>query len=156
MTDGLDIDALIEWHKDQIHRHEDQIHRLEKFREPPTTQLSGWPPHEHIPVQHRDGRPPWCEVCSLDADGEIPMSKISALPVVEKPFAVEPKSLAVKEFLIEEIDAGPLGRWHVRRRGSRFIGPQLPPRTQFLYERETWEVIKTTPQGFVARKYIPL
>lgn len=25
-------------------------------------------PHIHRPVQHRDGRPPWCDTCGLDAN----------------------------------------------------------------------------------------
>lgn len=38
--------------------------------------------HEHNPVQHRDGKAPWCNVCKLDAgynkpyDGRRPKSKI--------------------------------------------------------------------------------
>lgn len=28
--------------------------------------------HEHKPVQHRDGKPPWCNECGLTADGEEP------------------------------------------------------------------------------------
>lgn len=26
-------------------------------------------PHEHDPVQHRDGKPPWCNTCKRTADG---------------------------------------------------------------------------------------
>ena len=28
--------------------------------------------HEHTPVQHRDGKRPWCKVCGFDADGNAP------------------------------------------------------------------------------------
>lgn len=27
--------------------------------------------HEHLPVQHRDGKPPWCNVCRRTADGRL-------------------------------------------------------------------------------------
>lgn len=30
----------------------------------------------HKPVQHRDGKPPWCKECGLTAAGTVPMSKI--------------------------------------------------------------------------------
>jgi hypothetical protein len=30
----------------------------------------------HKPVQHRDGKPPWCPVCGLDATGRVPVSTI--------------------------------------------------------------------------------
>ena len=28
--------------------------------------------HHHNPIQHRDGKPPWCKVCGLTADLKIP------------------------------------------------------------------------------------
>jgi len=38
-------------------------------------------PHDHKPVQHRDGKPPWCKECGLDKDFKDPSSMISgALP----------------------------------------------------------------------------
>ena len=30
---------------------------------------------DHKPVQHRDGKPPWCDGCGLTASGEEPVSK---------------------------------------------------------------------------------
>lgn len=30
----------------------------------------------HKPVQHRDGKPPWCKKCGLTAHGKVPVSKI--------------------------------------------------------------------------------
>jgi len=34
-------------------------------------------PHPgHRPVQHRDGRPPWCRECGLDATGRTPASRL--------------------------------------------------------------------------------
>lgn len=32
--------------------------------------------HEHKPVQHRDGKPPWCKGCGLTAEGRVPVSRI--------------------------------------------------------------------------------
>lgn len=34
--------------------------------------------HDHKPVQHRDGKEPWCRVCTLTADFREPVSKITA------------------------------------------------------------------------------
>lgn len=34
--------------------------------------------HEHRPVQHRDGKPPWCKVCGLTADFTTPVSRFAA------------------------------------------------------------------------------
>lgn len=31
--------------------------------------------HEHKPVQHRDGKPPWCPICGLTADMTVPVSR---------------------------------------------------------------------------------
>lgn len=31
--------------------------------------------HEHNPVQHRDGKPPWCRACGLTADWKVPESR---------------------------------------------------------------------------------
>lgn len=28
--------------------------------------------HEHIPIQHRDGKPPWCRECGLDKFYRVP------------------------------------------------------------------------------------
>lgn len=33
------------------------------------------PEHDHKPVQHRDGKPPWCKLCGLTADGKTPISR---------------------------------------------------------------------------------
>ena len=30
----------------------------------------------HRPIQHRDGKPPWCRICGLTADGKEPISRI--------------------------------------------------------------------------------
>lgn len=35
---------------------------------------------DHKPVQHRDGKPPWCRTCGLTADGTRPVSGISDRP----------------------------------------------------------------------------
>jgi hypothetical protein len=35
------------------------------------------PDHDHNPVQHRDGKPPWCKVCGLTADHEVPTSRFA-------------------------------------------------------------------------------
>jgi len=32
--------------------------------------------HNHKPVQHRDGKPPWCPTCGLTADGNEPVSHL--------------------------------------------------------------------------------
>jgi hypothetical protein len=46
--------------------------------------------HDHQPVQHRDGKPPWCNECGLTAQGEVPVSRIGKLkPPVERPAAAE-------------------------------------------------------------------
>lgn len=29
----------------------------------------------HKPVQHRDGKPPWCNKCGLTAHGKVPVSR---------------------------------------------------------------------------------
>lgn len=31
----------------------------------------------HNPIQHRDGKPPWCRICGLTADGKEPRSRIN-------------------------------------------------------------------------------
>lgn len=31
--------------------------------------------HDHLPVQHRDGKPPWCDACGMDAYGNPPISR---------------------------------------------------------------------------------
>lgn len=36
------------------------------------------PEHDHRPVQHRDGRAPWCRVCGLDADYNAPASRFTS------------------------------------------------------------------------------
>lgn len=41
-------------------------------------ELAGDGAHDHRPVQHRDGKPPWCKVCGLTEDGETPASRISS------------------------------------------------------------------------------
>lgn len=30
---------------------------------------------DHKPVQHRDGKPPWCNKCGLTAHGKVPVSR---------------------------------------------------------------------------------
>lgn len=37
-------------------------------------------PHDHKPVQHRDGKPPWCKTCGLDADFRDPSAIPGTLP----------------------------------------------------------------------------
>jgi hypothetical protein len=34
--------------------------------------------HDHKPIQHRDGKPPWCPVCKLTADGQVPKASWEA------------------------------------------------------------------------------
>ena len=34
------------------------------------------PDHEHVPVQHRDGREPWCNECGLTAHLTEPVSRL--------------------------------------------------------------------------------
>lgn len=49
--------------------------------------------HTHEPVQHRDGKPPWCPVCGLTSDGRIPESRLRA-PVTRPTRAEVPPELA--------------------------------------------------------------
>ena len=35
------------------------------------------PSHDHRPVQHRDGKPPWCPECGLTAQGTEPVSRFA-------------------------------------------------------------------------------
>lgn len=35
----------------------------------------------HNPIQHRDGKPPWCRICGLTADGKEPKSRINTSAV---------------------------------------------------------------------------
>jgi hypothetical protein len=35
---------------------------------------------EHKPVQHRDGKPPWCKRCGLTADFQTPVSRFARTP----------------------------------------------------------------------------
>lgn len=37
-------------------------------------------PHNHQPRQHRDGKPPWCDICKLTADHTIPVSRLDKSP----------------------------------------------------------------------------
>jgi hypothetical protein len=46
-----------------------------------------WNPHrglapcaDHNPVQHRDGKPPWCKACGRTADGSEPVSRFDRKP----------------------------------------------------------------------------
>ena len=34
--------------------------------------MTSTPQHDHNPVQHRDGKEPWCNLCSKTADGRDP------------------------------------------------------------------------------------
>lgn len=51
--------------------------------EPSLTAPTGWTTttnptaHEHRPVQHRDGKPPWCPECGLTAEGTEPVSRFA-------------------------------------------------------------------------------
>ena len=31
---------------------------------------------DHRPVQHRDGKPPWCSACGLTKDGHKPVGRL--------------------------------------------------------------------------------
>lgn len=37
------------------------------------------PCEKHKPMQHRDGKPPWCRTCGRDATGRVPVSVIDKL-----------------------------------------------------------------------------
>ncbi|UDL16284.1 hypothetical protein SEA_KOZIE_88 [Microbacterium phage Kozie] len=57
---------------------------LPEGKAPAPCSVHGWvgePPtpaeHDHRPVQHRDGRAPWCRICGLDADGNAPASRFT-------------------------------------------------------------------------------
>lgn len=41
-----------------------------------TDHLPGTPCPEHRPVQHRDGKTPWCSLCGLTKEGLRPVSKL--------------------------------------------------------------------------------
>lgn len=32
--------------------------------------------HDHVPIQHRDGKQPWCKVCGLTGELKVPESKL--------------------------------------------------------------------------------
>ncbi|WP_291053703.1 hypothetical protein [Herbiconiux sp.] len=36
--------------------------------------------HHHRPVQHRDGKPPWCNACGLTASHAVPVSRFPSPP----------------------------------------------------------------------------
>lgn len=38
------------------------------------TQTKTIPDHNHLPIQHRDGKPPWCNVCRLTEAYQVPKS----------------------------------------------------------------------------------
>lgn len=44
--------------------------------------------HAHAPVQHRDGKSPWCKTCGLDASGQVPVSRLPR-PEVTRPARAE-------------------------------------------------------------------
>jgi hypothetical protein len=43
--------------------------------ESPQAQVASPEFHHHKPVQHRDGKPPWCNHCGLTSDGKPPVSR---------------------------------------------------------------------------------
>lgn len=47
----------------------------------------------HKPVQHRDGKPPWCKECGLDANGNEPVSRLGK----PEPVAPQPSENLVYE-----------------------------------------------------------
>lgn len=55
---------------EHLSKEEEQLARdvFRRIREAKEAQAN----HEHVPVQHRDGKPPWCRACGLTADGKIP------------------------------------------------------------------------------------
>lgn len=67
-------------------------------------------PHNHKPVQHRDGKPPWCNECGLTRDLQIPIwmfnkkendNMVDTTTYVRKPFEVE--AVQVTEENIEAV-----------------------------------------------------
>lgn len=61
-------------------------------------------PHDHKPVQHRDGKPPWCRTCGLDENFKDPVAAIpgtlpqppDALPIMRYfNYSHLPHSLAI-------------------------------------------------------------
>jgi hypothetical protein len=50
-------------------------------------------PHNHQPVQHRDGMPPWCDDCGLTATYQHPVS-----PLLDQ----ETRERAIREFNLTE------------------------------------------------------
>lgn len=53
-------------------------------REEENTNGSAGGDHDHRPVQHRDGKPPWCKVCGLTTEGLEPVSRLSGRPPSEE------------------------------------------------------------------------
>lgn len=43
--------------------------------EPPTEAEPDSTEHAHKPVQHRDGKEPWCKTCGLNNDGQEPSKR---------------------------------------------------------------------------------
>lgn len=64
-------------------------------------------PHIHAPIQHRDGKPPWCHVCGLTADLRVPVSRIGNHPAGTQIIAPLPSTedLARKWFEEDEEQA---------------------------------------------------
>ncbi|QDH93149.1 hypothetical protein QDA02_gp16 [Microbacterium phage Margaery] len=53
----------------------------EEREEPVTGEPEGaepLPEHDHTPIQHRDGREPWCRTCGLNADYNAPHSRFTS------------------------------------------------------------------------------
>jgi hypothetical protein len=54
-------------------------------------------PHVHAPVQHRDGKPPWCRVCGLTANGTVPESRFGKHPAGQQVAQVIPPQPTTEE-----------------------------------------------------------
>lgn len=62
-------------------------------------------PHIHAPVQHRDGKEPWCAVCGKNAEHREPKSRFGNHPAQMVPPLPTTEDLAKKWFEEDEADA---------------------------------------------------
>lgn len=95
-------------------------------------------PHDHKPIQHRDGKRPWCEECGLTATYGNPTSiaerarMIETTTYIRKPFEVE--AVEVTEANIEEVKDWCQGNLQVEENGRQFIKVRV---VRALNERQT-------------------
>ncbi len=94
--------------------------------------------HAHKPVQHRDGKPPWCHACGLTADGQMPVSRFHRDEESSRYVTIR-DSAGVPVYDIEttpeEPEAAPTGRpldpkpWFCTSCSDRFARQQVAPTT---------------------------